>query len=182
MRNLLSWFYWLERTYEKFSRFVALFAGLIVVAMMIILLREITGRNIGMPSPAPMEWVVILVIWVKLVPMAFSQMSGGMIRITFLIDRLPPKVKPWIELLDSSLIVIFSLLLLKATFDYFNARVGGGYFPATHFPVDIQKGMMPICALLLTGATVICFGRSLVNLIVKDKDLSVKTIKGEVDE
>lgn len=148
---------------------VGLFAGMLIVATMILLLKETISRNFGMPSSWPGEITTILVLWIFLMPMAFSQLDGGMIRVTFLVEKLPQKIQRWMRVLASFSGTLFGLLLFKSSLRFYMAVVPGSQYPVTHFPAAIQRGIIPICAILLAVAGLICVFRDILNLRLFDK-------------
>lgn len=158
-------FQWLDRNYTRSSWMLALSAGALIVMMAGFCLREIVFRNLGMPSTWAHEAITLMVIWVFLLPMALTQLSGGMIRVTFFIDKLPQKVRPWLGLVAPFSAVLFGLLFFKASFGFFQDLVPGSYYLYTGFPTVVQRGMVPICALLLALAGVICLVRDVLALV-----------------
>ena len=157
-------FQWVDQRYSFFAKLVASLAGLIALFTTVLLLFDITSRNLGYISPWPNEMCLVLVMWMFLLPIAFSQVSGGMIRITFLIDKLPPKVQPWLGLLGPLAAIIFGLFFLQAGLGYLAMGKAGSYYPTTHFPTLVQRGLLPGCAALLIIAAIICFGRDILAL------------------
>ncbi len=173
-------FQWIDQKYGLFTKMVALFAGLIMLTVVGIILKEVVSRNIGMVSHWSNEMTLILVLWMFMVPLAFSQMSGGMIRITFFVDKLPSKLHPWLHLFSSLSAVIFGLLFIMASLSYFKLTTPGSYFMITHFPTVIQRGLIPVSASLLTIAAIICVGRDIPALrLRKPARGSSRTEKGE---
>ena len=168
---ILIGFEWLDRNYTRFCWMLCLTAGVFILATTVICLRESVFRNLGMPSLWSSEVIILSVIWIFLLPIAFAQLDGGMIRAGFFVDKLPPKVRPWLGLLAPFSAVVFGLLFLKASLGFYQAVVAGSYFPVTHVPAAVQRGMVPACALLLTIAGVVCLVRGVLAL-VRGKDSS----------
>jgi TRAP-type C4-dicarboxylate transport system permease small subunit len=176
----LKAFQWLDQKYGFFAKMVALLAGLIMLIVTGITLKEVASRNLGMVSHWSNEMCLILVLWMFLLPVAYSQMTGGMIRITFFIDKLPRKLQPWLHMLGSLSAVIFGLIFIQASLSYLGRVTPGSYFMITHFPTVIERALIPVCASLLTIAAIICLGRDILTLRSRkpDWDSSV-TEKGE---
>ncbi|MBU2634739.1 MAG: TRAP transporter small permease [Nanoarchaeota archaeon] len=153
---LLTLFKWFERYFLRISRWLTLFTGIFALAITVISIREIIFRNLGSPSEWGSEVTELMVLWVFLVPMAYTQMSGGMIRVTFFIEKLPLKVYGLFKLLSSLSSVIFGLLFFRASYMFYSATVAGSYFPETGFPAAVQRAGVPLSALLLVTAGVFC--------------------------
>lgn len=173
-RAILIGFEWLDRNYGRFAKAFALTAGALILATTAMCLWAVTTRNLGMPSAWLGEVIMLLVLWIFLLPMAFTQLDGGMIRVTFFVEKMPQKVRPWLGLLASFSSVVFGLLLFKASFGFYQAVVPGGYFPLTHFPAAVQRAAVPICALLLAIAGVLCLVRGVLALVRGENSLETK--------
>ena len=162
--SIIKGFQWLDRRYSFFAKLVASLAGLIILVVTGITLKEMVSRNLGMVSHWSNEMSLILVLWMFMLPIAFSQLSGGMIRITFFVDKLPTKLQPWLKLFGSLAAIIFGLLFLQAGLSYLARVTPGSYFMFTHFPTVIERGLIPVCAALLIIAAIVCFGRDILAL------------------
>ena len=174
--NLLQW---LDRNYSRLTKVVASFAGILALLTMVILLFDMTTRNLGNVSSWPNETSLILVMWMFLLPVAFTQMTGGMLRITFIADKLPRKVQPWLVLLCSLAAVIFALVFLRASLSYLAMVKPGSFYPITHFPTVLQRGLIAGCAALLSLATIVCFGRDIFNLYRRSPREELSQIESE---
>jgi TRAP-type C4-dicarboxylate transport system permease small subunit len=145
---------------------LAWLAGIIILAIVAVSINEIILRN---AFTAPTTWgsevVELMVLYVFLMPMAFAQLDEGMIRITFFVEKLPRKVYGTLKLIASFSSVVFGLLLFKASYLFFLATVPGSNFPETSFPAQVQRGVVPLCALLLALAGAICVIRDALTLV-----------------
>ena len=83
----------LEKLYGGVIKSVAMLAGLIILTMVVLSLKELIMRNLGMPGSWTGETIEIMVMWTFLLPMAYSQLDGAMIRVTLLTDKLSPQVR-----------------------------------------------------------------------------------------
>ena len=162
---MLKAFRWLDSKYSWFaSRSGGLLVGLMILFLMCINLGEIILRNAGNPTVWTSELSTIMMLWVFLLPLVFTQMSGGMIRITILTSRMPLKIRPWIDLLGSFSAILFGILLFVASLRFLQTAVPGGYFMGTHFPVGVQRGLVPVFASLLIIAGILCFVREILDI------------------
>ena len=162
---MLKVFQWLDRNYTLFSKVVGgLLVGIIILIMMSLNLGEIVFRNAGNPTLWTSELGEIMILWVFVLPLFFTQMSGGMIRITFLTSKFPPKVRPWVDLLGSLSALVFGVILFMSSFKFLQMTPPGGYFTATHFPVGLQRGLIPVFALLLAIAGLLCLTREILQM------------------
>ena len=154
---------WVERNFTKFARLLALVAGIFVLIITVISIKEIIFRNLfESPSNWGTEVEELLALWIFLLPMAFTQMNGGMVRVTFLIEKLPKSLHPWFNILASFSSLLFGSLFIYASYRFFSEVVPGSYFPETGFPAAIQRGFVFVSAILLTLAGLISTVRDII--------------------
>ena len=153
---------WVERNFTRFARYLAVTAGIFVLIITLISIKEIVFRNLfESPSNWGSELEELLVLWIFLLPMAFTQMNGGMVRVTFVIEKLPRALYPWFKILASFSCLLFGALLVYASYRFFSEVVPGSYFPETGFPAAIQRGFVFVAAILLALAGLISMIRDI---------------------
>jgi TRAP-type C4-dicarboxylate transport system permease small subunit len=147
---------WVERNFTRIARYLAITAGIFALIITLISIKEIIFRNLfESPSNWGTEVEELLVLWIFLLPMAFTQMNGGMVRVTFVIEKLPRALYPWFKILASFSCLLFGSLFTYASYRFFSEVVPGSYFPETGFPAAIQRGFVFVSAILLTLAGLI---------------------------
>jgi TRAP-type C4-dicarboxylate transport system permease small subunit len=154
----------LEKLYGGVIKSVAMLAGLIILTMVVLSLKELIMRNLGMPGSWTGETIEIMVMWTFLLPMAYSQLDGAMIRVTLLTDKLSPQNQVRFLVLSSLSAVVFGVILLNASYGFFAKTAPGAYYPETGFPTIIQRAGVPACALLLTFSGLVCTVRAIKGL------------------
>jgi len=164
----------IEHGYEEVGKRVAWFAGMIAVFSVFLTLGSTVCRNLMLSDSATWcsEMTYILVLWVFLLPMVYSQFSGGMVRVTFLAEKVPEKFRPWLELLSSIAVVLISMSLLYASTRHLIATSPGTFYPASGFPVIVERTAIPIGSLLLFGAGLICVKRDILVLRTRSTHIS----------
>ena len=147
---------WVKRNFTRLARLLAIIAGIFILIIVLISIKEIIFRNLfDSPSNWGTEVEELLVLWIFLLPMAFTQMKGGMVRVTFFIEKLPRAFYPWFKILASLSGLLFGTLLAYASYRFFSEVVPGSYFPETGFPAAIQRGFVFVSAILLALAGLI---------------------------
>ena len=162
----------LEKLYGGVIKTVAMLAGLIILTMVVLSLKELIMRNLGMPGSWTSETIEIMVMWTFLLPMAYSQLDGAMIRVTLFTDKLSPQNQVRFLVLSSLSAVVFGVILLTASYGFFAKTAPGAYYPETGFPTIIQRAGVPACALLLTFSGLVCMVRSIKGLKSPEKYLA----------
>lgn len=157
----------LFNAYKKTVWFLTGCIGIILIIMVGLTVKEMLARNLGFASAWTSEATEIMILWVFLVPMAFSQMDGGMVRVTFIVDKFPEQVKAIFKILASIMAVLFAFSLCYANYSFFVQTVAGGYYPETGWPVIIQRALPPTAAFLLIIASFLCILRELTALKLK---------------
>lgn len=138
---------------------VALFAGTVCLAMVLFMLTSMVGRNLRIAGLS--TWCVemdhILVLWVFILPMAYAMFSGGMVRVTFFVNKMPEKLHPWFEVLSPLSCIVIAAALLYASTRFLLAVAPGAYYPETGFPAAIVRATIPIggAGLLIAGLVVL---------------------------
>ena len=161
-----------DRLFEMISKVAAYIAGFFILLMGFLLIKEIIFRNLGMPGSWTSETLELLIMWVFLLPMAFSQMDGAMIRVTMVTGKFSPRVQVGFHIFSSLSAIAFGLLLFIASYGFYAKTAGGSYFPETGLPTIVQRAGVPLCSLLLTLSAIVCTIRSILGLKHPDKFLS----------
>ena len=161
-----------DRLLEKTSKAAAYLAGFFILLMGFLLLKEIVFRNIGMPGSWTSEALELLIMWAFLLPMAFSQMDGAMIRVTMITGKFSPRVQVAFHIFSSLSAISFGLLLFVASYGFYAKTAGGSYFPETGLPTIVQRAGVPLCSLLLTVSAIVCTIRSILGLKHPEKFLA----------
>ena len=68
-------------------------SGLILLAMLLVSAEVIGSRFFGMPIPGQLELGELLMPPIIFLAITFTQSTGGHVRMTVVIDRLPPAVR-----------------------------------------------------------------------------------------
>lgn len=164
--------------FNAVAKMAAMLAGIIILAMAFLLLKELIMRNLGKPGSWTGEVVEIMVMWSFLLPLAYSQLDGAMIRVTVLTERFSPKAQVWLMILSSLSSIVFGVLLFFASYGFYTKTAPGSYFPETGFPTIIQRAGVPVCALLLAISGIVCTARTIRALKSPEKFLA-ELIGGE---
>ena len=146
---------------KNFTLIVTWFAGIILLAMVGMIIKEMIARNLGAAGGFTSEATEIMVMWIFLVPMAFAQLDGGMVRVTFIVDKFSSKTRAKLKIISTFMAFLFSLCLGWANYSFFVKAVSGSYYPETGFPAIIQRGMPPVAALLLAVAALLSLIREI---------------------
>ena len=165
MAKFIKAFEWFESKYSWFARkFGGQFVGLLIIVLIVLLLLEILLRNVGHPTLWTSELATIIVFWTFVLPLFYTQMVGGMIRVTALTSKFPPGLRRWVDLLGSFSAILLGTFLFIASFRFVLVAVPGGYFAATHFPAILQRELVVLFAFLLIIAGIVCFIRELIDM------------------
>lgn len=154
----------LDWGFTALMKTVAIITGFIILAIVILSLKELIMRNLGRPGSWTGEVIELMVMWCFLLPMAYSQLDGAMIRVTVLTEKFPAKVQVYFLILSSVSAIVFGLFLSIAGYNFFSQTLAGSYFPETGFPTVIQRAGVPACSLMLTFSGLVCMIRAVKGL------------------
>jgi C4-dicarboxylate transporter, DctQ subunit len=127
-------------------------AALIMLAMLLVSAEVIGRRVFGLPIPGQLELGELLMPPIIFLAIAFTQSTGGHVRMTVLIDHLPPALRHAAEVLVKLLAIAVCALLC-----FYSARYAWRSFvfhdvtmSPPYFPVWPSAAMVPVGLFLLT--------------------------------
>lgn len=108
----------IDRILFKLEGVLALTGGLAVFSLMLLAVFNVTGRNFfGQPLPGYVDWIEQVMPLIAFLGIAYTQRTGGHIRMDILIGKLKGRALWLVELIS-----VFFMLVLMMTLVY------GSYF------------------------------------------------------
>ena len=115
--SLLSF---LDVTFLKFERILALLSGVIVFSLMLLAVISVTGRNIfGQPLLGYVDWIEQAMPLIAFMGISFVMREGGHIRMDIIIGLLKGRALYVVELITTFFILLLMLLLVWGTWAHF---------------------------------------------------------------
>jgi len=124
---------------EKISNTAGYFSGWLVLLMILIIIFEVFMRYVvGRPPIIADEFAGYMLVAMSYLGGAYTWRQKGHVRITFLVQRLPPRIASWTRLATLIIAFIFAILLSTASYTYlglsFKLHVSSSAW--THFPLQ----------------------------------------------
>ena len=110
----------LDRGLHRIEGILALFSGLAVFALMLLAVVSVGGRNfLNRPVSGYVDWIEQAMPLIAFMAIAYTQRSGGHIRMDMVVSALKGRALWAVELLATVLILILMLLLVWGTWSHF---------------------------------------------------------------
>lgn len=88
-------------------RFFYLIAGISLVALFILIFGDVFGRIFGYPIKGSYELSEFLMVAIGFLPLAYGQLKGMHVRVTFVTERLPSKLQAHLDFWGTLLVALF---------------------------------------------------------------------------
>ena len=110
----------LDQKLLKLEKFMALIAGLTVMALLLLAVRNVGGRHlINVPMPGYVDWIEQSMALIAFMGIAYAQRDGSHIRMDILIGRLRGRWLWGAEILTTLLMLGLLALLIWGTYSHF---------------------------------------------------------------
>ncbi len=138
------------RLFNRLMSFLNMLGALWVVLIMLLITVDVTGRAFfNSPLFGVPEIVKISVVGLVWCMMAHTLKIGAHLRSTILLDRMPPGVKRWVEMLACLMGVVMFALIVYSGWDHMVEAWQVGEFEGEE-PVRVPTA--PVRSLVLIGA------------------------------
>ncbi len=94
-------------------------AGLAVLAMTLIITMDVVLRYAFEPTKWVQEFSTYLMIVLVFLGLAYTLKENAHIRVDFLIVRLPKRVRNWLRVINSTLLLAFTMILFYLNWRFF---------------------------------------------------------------
>lgn len=92
--------------------------GILLIGLMVMILVEVLTRYIVQnPLGIAEQFGGYILVAMCVLALGYTWKERGHVRVTFLVDKLSAKTKNWLRLVRVILAIIFSLALIKASYD-----------------------------------------------------------------
>lgn len=146
-----------SRTVDRISQFTGQVAGWMVIIMVLLTLIEVVSRYVfNSPLLVADEFGGYLLVAVSYIGLAYTINTGGHVRLTSLIDRLPRRVSKRLRLLTLLMLLAFIVILIQASIKYvsFSFDIGQHSSSWLQVPLQIPQLALPL-GFLLSGIVVV---------------------------
>lgn len=104
--------------------FLGKLSGWMVAIMMVLVAFEVFMRYVlNKPPLIADEFAAYLLVAISYLGIAYTFMEGGHVRITFLVDKIPPKVAKWLRLCTLIISEIFVIAMCIACYQYLSFSI-----------------------------------------------------------
>ena len=97
-------------------------ASLVAIEIVVLLLGVVARYVFNAPLTWSDELASFLFLWLAMLGAVIALRRGEHMRLTTLVQRLPPAARAWVELLARLVIVVFVLEILRPAYDYFDSQ------------------------------------------------------------
>ena len=146
----------LRRTFELVRDNCGVIAGLSSMGMMASIVIDVLGRQLERPVYWVTDISLILIVWLAFLGMGWTQADRGHIKVEFVLDLLPKKVRSTVEAISWFLSLLFCVFLFVAATESAieSVKIGEGTIGIVHFPawparIALAFGLFVICAQLM---------------------------------
>lgn len=127
VREDASWLSRADRALYRVEGALALIAGLAVLSLMALAVVSVGGRNfVGIPLPGYVDWIEQIMPAIALLGIAYTQRTGGHIRLDLLVGQLRGRALWVAEWLTTAITLALTLLLLWGTWAHFDRSFDWG--------------------------------------------------------
>ncbi|WP_157089283.1 TRAP transporter small permease [Oceanibaculum pacificum] len=141
------------RWLDRLSGLIGLASGYVAVAMTLVMLAVLTLQIVaryffGVALSWSEELSLLLFTWVVLLVGSLGVREGFHVRLTLLLDALPPGAGLWLNRLLDAAILVFGVYLALAGYDYVEATMGQTS-AAIAYPIEALHMAAPVCGGLI---------------------------------
>jgi TRAP-type C4-dicarboxylate transport system permease small subunit len=98
--------------YRLLGRIEVWIATFAVVAMTLLVLTSAASRTAGHPQSWTVDLATFSFAWAVFLGADIALRSGKMITIDLVIDRFPPRLRAWLRLVNSGLVIVFLVAMV----------------------------------------------------------------------
>jgi len=110
----------LDRQLHKLEGFMALISGLAIFSLMILAVVSVGGRNLmNAPLPGYVDWIEQVMPLIAFMGVAYTQRSGGHIRMDILVSKLRGRALWGAEFITSLAMLTLIVLLIWGSYAHF---------------------------------------------------------------
>ncbi len=110
----------IDRQLHKLESYMALISGLAIFSLMILAVVSVGGRNLmNAPLPGYVDWIEQVMPLIAFMGVAYTQRSGGHIRMDILVGKLRGRALWGAEFITTLAMLILILLLVWGTYSHF---------------------------------------------------------------
>jgi TRAP-type C4-dicarboxylate transport system permease small subunit len=119
---------------------------------------------LGSPIPGTLELSESVIVMIIFLTIPFCQMTSGHIRVTFLIEKMPAKIRMWLKHITNIMVIVYFSMLcwrswLIAWYSWSIKETSWGSYPIPLYPakfsVSVGSGLMAIYLLLILIASIL---------------------------
>lgn len=134
-----------DRITGNIADLVGYFSGWLVPVMMLLVLYEVFMRYVlNNPPIIADEFSAYMLVALTFLGAAHTWRHKGHVRITAMIDRLPPRIASWLRLITLILAFAFSVILAQSGYTYLSLSFRVNMRSITHYLVPLRWPQMPI--------------------------------------
>ncbi len=163
----------IETASRRFNEVLATIAGGITIAMMMLVVVDVTGRELfNSPITGGLETAQIMLAYLIFLSFTYALVVGGHVRMTLVMDRLGRRLRLVAELLAGALgFTLFSLLTWGGWVQFWDSWVVKEYMPAAvELPFWVPKFAVPVGMFLISLQFIIYFLTHLAQLTEEQGD------------
>lgn len=115
MTNIINY---LEKVIEPVNKFAFYIAAFLVFSLMILTFSDVTGRYLIRPVTGTYELTGIFLFLIVFLSLGYTQIKKGHISIGILVDKFPPRIQAFVDVVTYLVILITLILMTQQTFIY----------------------------------------------------------------
>jgi TRAP-type C4-dicarboxylate transport system permease small subunit len=157
----------IERVSHRFNEAMATIAGVITIAMMMLVVVDVSGRELfSNPITGGLETAQIMLAYLIFFSFTYALVVGGHVRMTLVMDRFGHRLRLVAELLAGVLgFILFFLLTWGGWVQFWDSWVVKEYMPAAvELPYWVPKFAVPVGMFLISIQFIIYFFTHLAQL------------------
>ncbi len=157
----------LGRVIESVANIGGHFSGWLVPLMMLLVLFEVFMRYVmGQPPMIADEFAAYMLVALSFIGLAYTWKEKGHIRITVLVNRLPPRESNWLSLVTLVFAFAFAIVLIKLSYDYMVFSFSLGMTSSTwlRFPLQGPQMTLVIGFILLSLMLIVEIATAITNI------------------
>lgn len=137
--------------------------GVLMVAMVVVVMIQVTTRLMGVPIMWGEELARWILIWIVFGGLGYAFRDGGLISVDFFVNKFKPRKKKVVHIVDMALTIVYFVILLISSVYYFMLLHNKGQtFPVTGMPATFT-----VAAMLLGCVLAIIFAAQQIKSILK---------------
>jgi len=153
---------------DTITRLAEILSEVGLAFLMIMVFREVVWRYVFKnPSIFSVELSEYLLVFITFMSAAWVLSEDRHVNMTVLVDRLPKKIRLYLDIVTSILVMVFcSVLIWKGCITVIMAYVGGYHSSSlVNFPLWISYSIIPLGTLILLLQYIIRIGNNIKMLI-----------------